>query len=100
MILREVYTKLPVSGDVSWNTISDLRGVMQQLVVNSSATSTTFDFSITDDNGNIVFNKKGNKGTLIDDSKIGLFGIYTMSIANASTDSNSFSTTLMWREHV
>jgi hypothetical protein len=100
MILREFYTKLPVAGAVSWNTFSDLRGVMEQLIVNSSTTSTTFDFSLTDDNGNIVYNKKGNKGTLIDDSKVGLYGIYTMSIANSSSNSNSFTTTLMWREHV
>jgi len=100
MILRERYIRQPINGDSSWNSNSDFSGVLQQLIVNPSAAATTYDFSMTNDLGDVVYDKKGLKGTFIDDSKLGLFGIYTMDIANASDSTKSFSISLIWREIV
>lgn len=101
MILRERYTKIPANNSsTNWNTISDLRGNLEQITINPSSSSTIYDFYMTDDDGNIVYNKKGLKGTFVDDSKIGVFGIYTINISNASILTNSFTCTLIWNENL
>ncbi len=100
MILQEKYTKTPDTGTVSWNGDSDYRGIIQQLSVNPSVSTTTFDFKLTDDAGTVVYHQKGLKGTWVDDSKIGIYGIYTFTIENASTDSYAFTTKILWKEEV
>lgn len=96
MIHREVYVKQPSAGAVSWNSYGDFRGLMQQLVINPSISSTIYDFSLTNDLGDVVYSKKGNRGTFIDDSKVALHGIYTMAIANATVSTNSYTASLIW----
>lgn len=98
MTLRERYIKTLSVGAASWNTYSDLRGTLGSICINPSATTTVYDYSLTDDDGNVVYNKKGLRGAWIDDSKLDVFGIYTHSIANASTSSYAFTITLIWDE--
>ena len=98
MIIRERYTKPLTSGAASWNTNSDLRGQIAHISVNPSVSTTTFDFRITDDAGTTVYYKKGLKGQFFDDSKIGVYGIYTLGIESASNSSWNFITTVLWRE--
>ena len=99
MILRERYVKQPTAGAVSWNTYSDLRGHTEQLCVNPSVATTTYDLSMTNDNGDTIYSHKGLKGTFVDDAKIGIFGIHTIAINNASSSNESFTITLLWAEN-
>lgn len=98
MILRETYVKQPSAGSVSWNSYSDFRGRTEQIIVNPSISTTTYDFSITNDLGDVIYNKKGNKGTLVDDSKVALFGMVTYRISNASVSTNSYTISTIWQE--
>ena len=100
MTLRERYTKSLTAGAVSWNTYSDLRGRLGSICVNPSVSTTVYDYSLTDDDGNVIYNKKGLRGTWVDDSKLDVFGIYTHNIINSSTSNYSFTTTLIWNEKV
>jgi len=96
MIHRENYLKQPTAGAVSWNSYGEYRGILGQLTINPSVSTTTYNFSLTADTGAVVYNKKGIKGVYVDDSKIPLYGIYTMAIANSSESNYSFTTTLIW----
>jgi len=99
MILRERYLKQPAAGDVSWNTISDFRGVLEQISVNPSSSSTEYDINITDDAGTVIYEQKGRKGTWTDDTKIGVYGIYTYNITNASASNATWTITSLWTEN-
>ena len=85
MIQRYHISKTPSGGSASWNT-DDLRGVMLQLLVNPTTATTTYDITLTDDDSIVVYSKKGNKGTLKDTTQMGLYGIYTVDITNASVN--------------
>ncbi len=100
MVLKKVYYKIPSAGAVSWNSVDDFRGNLEGIAINPSSSTTTYDFSMTDDTGTKVYEKLGNMGTFIDDSKIGLYGIYTFAIANASVNTNSFTITIIWDENM
>lgn len=100
MVMRKVDYKLPVLGAVSWNTPDDMRGSLESIAINPSVTTTTYDFLLTDDTGTIVYNKKGLKGTFVDDSKIGLYGKYTCTLSNTSTNNYSFTVTMIWDENL
>lgn len=100
MINRERYVKQPSAGSVSWNTDSDFRGVLEQVAINPSSTATTYDFKITADDNTVVYQQKGRKGTWIDDTKIGMFGVYTLDLENASDSTKSFTVTLIWNDDV
>ena len=100
MILKEEYRKQPTSGAVSWNTNGDLRGILVQLAVNPSATTTTYNFRMTNDAGTDIYDKKGMRGMWTDDTKVGLYGKYTLAIQSASTTNVSYVVTLLWDEKV
>jgi len=96
MIKKAVYTKKPTAGVVSWNSDDDMRGVIQHLCINPSATDTTYDVTMTDDTGSIAYQSLGNTGTLRDDTKVGLYGIYTFNVSNTSTSDNTFTIRIIW----
>jgi hypothetical protein len=100
MIHRERVVNQPSAGHISWNTNNNLVGHLAQLSVNPSSTSTTFDIAIYDDRDTKVYEKKGNKGHTTDESKIGLFGHYTINLSNTSTSTVSWITTLLWDDEL
>jgi hypothetical protein len=100
MILQERYTKVPVAGTVKWNTYSDIRGETTQLSVNPSVSTTIYDIWITDDVGSVIYKRENLRGTFVDDTKVALYGIYTINLTNTSTSNYSFTITLLWNERV
>ena len=100
MIVRERYQIVPVVGTVQWNTVSDIRGNMAQLIVNPSVPTTNYDVYVTDDEGTVVYRKNNVTGTLIEDKEVALYGIYTINLSNCSTNTYSFTVTLLWNERV
>lgn len=100
MLCRERYEKVPVAGQVSWNTYSDFRGELAQLSINPSVETTTYDLLLTDDVGSVIYKKTNLKGTFVDDPKVALYGYYTYNLTNTSTSVYSFTITLLWDENV
>lgn len=98
MINRKTYYKQPSAGAFSFNTNDDMRGRLEQLVVNPSATDTTYDVTLTNDTGDVVYTAAGNTGTLADDTKVGLYGIYTFAVASASASNKTWTVTFIWEE--
>ncbi len=85
LFVRYKATKTPSAGTASWNT-DDLRGIMRQLLVMTATATNTFDFKLVDDDSITVYEKKGNKGTLNVSTPIGLYGVYTATISNATDE--------------
>ena len=99
MITKERYVKSPSGGTVSWNT-DILRGVLSSLNINPSSATTTYDVALLDYDGTTIYEKKGNMGNFADNSKVALYGIYTVSITSISVSTNNFITTLLWDDEV
>lgn len=100
MIIQERKYKQPSSGAVNWNTTSTLRGILQQISINPSSETTIYNFKVTDEVGTTVYHKEGLKGTYVDDSKIGVHGIYTLAVQSSSASNRSFTVTLLWDEDI
>lgn len=100
MISRERYKKQPAAGFSSWNTHSILKGSLVHLSVNPSDTTTTYDVLLKDDANTTVYEQRGKKGVFVDDSKIGVYGIYTINLSNTSASNKTWTTTILWREDV
>lgn len=97
MICKRTFSKTAVSGTVSWNT-DDLRGVLYTLIIKPSAESSTYDFTMTDDQSVAVFDENGKLGTFRDTTNFGLYGIYTCEISNASPTTESFTIEIIYEE--
>lgn len=97
-IQRHSVTKTPSGGSISWNT-DDMRGVMFSVSISPATSTTTYDFILTDDESIIVYSKKGLKGTFNDNTQIGLYGIYTAQISNASVN-EAFKVSLRYEERM
>lgn len=95
MFIRHRYIRSIAAGVSSWNSASDLRGVINQIAINPSSSSTTYDFKMTDDSNTVVYHKEGLKGDYTDESKIGVYGTYTLGIENASVSNKSFTVTII-----
>jgi hypothetical protein len=100
MISKRTYYQQPVLGVFSFNTDDDLRGNLEQLSVNPSSNTTTYDVTLTDDTGTIVYSRMGNTGTSVDDSKIGVYGKYTFNASNASSSNDTWTVTFLWDENL
>lgn len=85
-----------VTGDLSGNT-KTLRGLCHQVIVQPTTESTTYDFSITDPTGAVIFARTSEIGTLSEFVTIPLTGIYTMSVENSTVD-EAFTCQMMIQE--
>lgn len=85
LFVRYKTDRTPSLGTIAWNT-DDLRGIMRQLLVQTATSTNTFDFKLVDDDGITVYERKGNKGTLNVTTPMGLWGIYTATISNATDE--------------
>ena len=85
MITKYTFTKTPSGGNASWNT-DDIRGISYMLHIKPTTESTTYNFTITDDQSLVVYSKSGLRGTFRDMSQFALKGIHTFAIASASAN--------------
>lgn len=82
----------------SWagNTVS-LRGLLKQVLVNPTTTSTMYDFSLTNNQNDIIYRRTDVSGTLNEEIDLPITGVYTMRIQNATRD-EVFTVLLVVRE--
>lgn len=87
LIVKEPVNKsvTVASGVWSGNT-QKVMGILLQVVVSATTATTTFDFSITDEDDIVIKSWEGNTDELNEDVYIPLSGVYTLEIANSSVD--------------
>ena len=85
MIHRYKTSQTTVAGEVSWNS-DDLKGMNLQLAIKPATATTVYDISMTDDDSIVTYQKKGLKGTSVDSTQFGLYGVYTVAITNSSAN--------------
>lgn len=86
LIDRQKFTLSTITGDAQQLIITN-NSLLQQIVVKPTTSTTTFDFSIEDEDSNVIYEMKDNQDTLNDsDIMIASGGNWILKIANASTD--------------
>lgn len=75
------------SGGWQKNTAKFDNVFLRQVVMTAATSTTTFNFTVTDDHGLIVYSTKNKAtGTLQQEVKIPLKGIYTLAVSGSSAD--------------
>ena len=74
-----------VSSAISFNT-DVFRGICHRIFVEPATATTTYDITITDENGVVIYSDDGLKGKINDSTPQSMSGIYTVAIATASAD--------------
>lgn len=86
LINRQPFTMTPITGDASQLVVTN-NSLLQQVIVKPTTASTTYDFSIEDEDDNVIYSKIDNQDTLNDsDISIASGGNWTLKIENASVD--------------
>lgn len=88
LILKEPTTKTVTVSSGAWsgNTQKIIGGVLLHVVVQAATATTTFDFSITDEDGIVIKEWTDNTDELNEEVYIPMSGIYTLAISNSSED--------------
>ena len=86
-----------VSGEWSGNTLYISGGELKHVFVKATASSTVFDFKITDSDDNVVLNRINEIGKLNEMMELPMLGIHTLSIINSTADED-FNIKLMIKE--
>ena len=87
LIVKEPVNKtVTVSSGIWSGNTQKVMGILLQVIVSAATETTTFDFSITDDDGITIRSWTGNTDELNEEVYIPLAGIYTLAIANSSAD--------------
>jgi hypothetical protein len=81
-----------VSGSWSANTIV-LTGMLGQVTIQPDTETTMYDFSLTDDENVLVYERTDITGDLMEELNVPIHGIYTMAISNSTRD-ESFTVVL------
>jgi len=97
IIKRDVFTKTCSAGTVSWNT-DNLKGHLETLIIKPSVETSTYDFTMTDDQDVVLINETGKLGTHRETTKYGIYGVYTCKITNSSPSTESFTVEITYRE--
>ncbi len=86
LIDRQSFTIPTISGSTSQLVITN-NSILQQIVVKPETATTTYDFSIEDEDSNVIYSKIDNQNTLNDsDINIASGGNWTVKIDSASAD--------------
>lgn len=97
----EINTQSAISGTWAVNTLKIGAGILKQIILASTASSTTFDFKLIDDKNNVAYDtirrEKTATSVLDDEVELPVHGIYTMRVYNASSD-DTFSGRLLMRD--
>ena len=75
------------AGSASENT-AYLRGLCHHIIVKPASEDTTYDITITNPAGVIIYHRRSETGVLSELTKIPVLGIYTISILNSTKDEN------------
>ena len=88
MIINEDIRKpLTASSGAASVAITDQKNkTIKNIYINPATASTTYDFSITDKNSEVIYQDTGLAGKYSIDTKLYLYGDITIALANASAD--------------
>jgi len=87
LILKEPLVKSVTVSAGAWSgNTQKVMGLLLHVVVQATTTTTTFNFSITDEDGIVIKEWIGNTDELNVETYIPLEGVYTLAIATASAD--------------
>ena len=70
----------------SFNSESIAGGILYHMVVSALTPATTYNFTVTDDQGNIIYLKTGAAGTHREEVVIPVRGVLTLAVDTASAD--------------
>ena len=85
------------AGDINFNTAS-LRGMCKQIIVRPGSESVIYSISFTNESDSIIYVRENEIGTLSEVIELPVKGIYTVSIYDITTSSQTFVTQLMIEE--
>ena len=87
LIVKEPIVKsVTVAAGIWSGNTQKVMGILLHVVVQATTETTTFDFSLTDEDGIVIKEWVGNTDELNREVFIPLAGVYTLSIANASAN--------------
>ena len=91
LIVKEPVVKEVTVSSGSWSgNTQKVMGILLHVLVSANTETTTFDFSITDDDGITIKSWTANTDELNEQVYIPLAGVYTLSISNSSKTDESY----------
>lgn len=96
LIHPEKVSLTTVLGAASGNT-QNLNGIVYEILVKPTTSTTTYDITLTDSSGVVIFEQLSETGTLNEVNMLPVWGVYTISLANA-TANEAFLVKLMMHE--
>jgi len=85
IIHPEIKTGTAASGSFTVNT-QFLSGILGQVIVEPTTSTTQYDISITDKESIKIYERTSEIGTIAEEVLLPVYGIYTISISNATVD--------------
>lgn len=103
MLIHPIPISQTASGGAwSFNTTKFSGAELRQIIVIAALATTTFDFTITDADGVVVYDTAERgltpTGTLNESVNLPLRGIYTLAVSGASVATSTFTGKLMVKE--
>jgi len=87
LLLIPIEISQTASGGIwAFNTTRFTGADLRQVIVNATTATTTFNFTITDEYSNIVYNKEGATGGINELLYLPLRGIYTIAVDTSSAN--------------
>jgi len=86
IVVHKQKSTITASSGAATDTIKILQGVLKQVFVEATTSTTTFDVSLVDIHGLTVYEFNDVTGTLNEMMDTPAYGNYTLTIANASAD--------------
>jgi len=88
IVVHKQSATIAASGGTATATLNILQGIMKQLYVEAATTTTTFDVTLTDIHGLVVYELTDINGVLNEMLEMPAYANYTLTVANASADEN------------
>lgn len=85
-IHKEILTGSTVSGSLDVNTKEPFMGIMRQIIVSPTTSTTTYNLDIIDDEDLKVFCETSINGHYAPEVALPVRGIYTVSISSSTVD--------------
>ena len=74
------------SGAISKNTVAALQGIAREIIISPATSTTTYNFSIINDNSLTIFSSDSVVGDFIEETALPLRGVNTVAITSATVD--------------
>lgn len=86
MLIHPEQVKLTTAAGVASGNTQKLNGIVYEILVKPATASTTYDITMTDSSGVVVYERLSETGTLAEVNTLPVWGVYTISLANATAN--------------